>query len=417
MPLADDGKHRAVTRAVIVSRLFPPEVSAGAFRLGALAGSLSHAGADVRVLTTRPPSSAPRVADPPAVRVRRWPVLRDRGGNVRGYVQYLSFDIPLVARLLGTRFDVVVAESPPTTGIVAAAVALIKRRPLVYYAADVWTDGVISMGAPRPVVSVIRGLERIVLRRARGILSVSDEVTSRLVLLGAEPQRITTIGNGIDTSVFTPETAAAVCDHPYFVYTGTMSEWQQPEVFVRAFATLADEHPDLRLKFFGQGAVEAGLRELAGELVPGRVDFGGVVSPRESAAWIRGAVASLVSIVPGIGYDFARPTKTYAAAATGTPVLFAGPAVGGHLVVDAGLGEAVGFSVDEVAAGMRRLLAAQQSGESARLRAERAEWARRNLSLASVADRASEAVLQVARSAGTRLDAGLPHRPDREKPQ
>src|SRR5690606_9186083 len=101
----------------------------------------------------------------------------------------------------------------------------------------------------------------------------------------------------------------------YFVYTGTMSEWQQPDVFIRALASIASEVPDVRLKFFGQGAVEHQLRELAEEILPGRVDFGGVVSPQISASWIRGAVASLVSIVPGIGYDFARPTKTYAAAA------------------------------------------------------------------------------------------------------
>ena len=74
------------------------------------------------------------------------------------------------------------------------------------------------------------------------------------------------------------------------------------------------------------------------------------------AAWIRGATAALVSIAPGIGYDFARPTKTYAAAACGTPVLFAGAVTGGALVADAGLGEAAGFDPAAVAAAMTRLL-------------------------------------------------------------
>ncbi|MCK6066760.1 MULTISPECIES: glycosyltransferase family 4 protein [Microbacterium] len=407
MPLAADGKTPAITRVVIVSRLFPPEVSAGAFRLGALARSLAERGYVVNVLSTRPPAAAPAVEDPTDVRVRRWPVLRDRGGNVRGYLQYLSFDLPLFARLLLRRFDVVVAESPPTTGFVATVVALLKRRPVVYYAADVWTDGVISMGAPRAVVSVIRGLERLVLRQARGILSVSEEVSDRLVLLGADRSRVATIGNGIDTSVFTPEIAPASPGQRYFVYTGTMSEWQQPDVFIRAFASIVDGHPDLRLKFFGQGAVEPRLRDLAGALVPGRVDFGGVISPPESAAWIRGAVAALVSIVPGIGYDFARPTKTYAAAATGTPVLFAGPAEGGELVTSAGLGTAVGFAVEDVAEGMQQLLEEQGSGETDRRRAQRAEWARKNLSLSAVADRASHVVSEVARPAPASGDRNI----------
>lgn len=384
-------------RVVIASRLFVPEVSAGAFRLGALAAALARRGAEVDVVTTRPPAHAPRQEDPPGVRVSRWPVLRDRGGNVRGYVQYLSFDAPLVFRLLFRPFDVLVAESPPTTALVAALVAAVRRRPLVYYAADVWTDGVIAMGAAKPVISVMRWMERTVLRRAKRVLSVSAEVTERLVLLGADPARIATVGNGIDTTVFTPAAEPAAPGEEYFVYTGTMSEWQQPEIFVHALVQLGDEHPGLKLRFFGQGALEASLRELAERLVPGRVEFGGVVSPTESARWIRGAVASLVSIAPGIGYDFARPTKTYAAAACGTPVLFAGAGVGGALVRDAGLGEAASFTPVDVAEGMRRLLAARDSGRTDRKRSRRAMWAAEHVSLVAVGDLAASVVIGTAR--------------------
>jgi len=324
--------------------------------------------------------------------ISRWPVLRDRGGNVRGYLQYASFDGPLFLRLLFTRFDVVVAESPPTTGLVAAAVAALRRRPLVYYAADVWTDGVISMGAPAAVVRLMRMMEVAVLRRARTVLSVSDEVTDRLVALGAERERIAMVGNGIDTAVFSPEVEAAEGGR-YFVYTGTMSEWQQPDVFIQAFAQIAADYPDAHLRFFGQGAVEARLRDLAAHLVPGRVTFGGVVSPADSARWIRGAAAALVSIVPGIGYDFARPTKTYAAAACGTPVLFAGAETGGDLVRRHGLGAAVPFQVEAVADAMRGLLAEAADGSTERRRPERAAWAQRNVSLAVTGEQAARAVL------------------------
>lgn len=379
-------------RILLASRLFIPEVSAGAFRLGALAAALQRAGAAVTVVTTTPPRHAPRIADPAGVRVSRWPVLRDRGGNVRGYLQYASFDAPLLFRLLFRRFDVVVAESPPTTALVAAIVAALRRRPLVYYAADVWTDGVIAMGAPRPVVALMRWMERAVLRRAERVLSISAEVDERLVALGADPERIATVGNGVDTAVFTPGAQPAAPGEAYFVYTGTMSEWQRPDLFVRAFAQLSEEFPDLRLRFFGQGAVESDLHALAEELVPGRVVFGGVVSPQESARWIRGAIAALVSIVPGIGYDFARPTKTYAAAACGTPVIFAGAEVGGEIVRSAALGEAVEFTPHAVADAMRRTLADARSGETELRRSQRAEWACENVSLTAVGDRAAQAV-------------------------
>lgn len=386
---------RRVDTVVIASRLFPPEVSAGAFRLGALARAVVRGGDSVRVLTTTPPAHAPALSDAVGVEVSRWPVLRDSGGNVRGYIQYASYDAPLFLRLLFTRFDVVVAESPPTTGLVTVLVAAVRRRPVVYYAADVWTDGVISMGAPGIVVSVMRWMERAVLRRAQAIISVSDEVSERLLLLDADPSRITTVGNGIATDIFSPDAVVPAHDGRYFVYTGTMSEWQQPDVFIRALALIADEAPDVGIRFFGQGSVVGQLQALAEEIVPGRVAFGGVVPPQDSAGWIRGAEGSLVSIVPGIGYDFARPTKTYAAAAVGTPVLFAGPETGAALVRDADLGIAAGFTPEAVADAMRTLLAESANGTTHRKRAERSRWATENVSLDAVAERVSQVVSQV----------------------
>ncbi|WP_195907836.1 glycosyltransferase family 4 protein [Microbacterium gorillae] len=392
--------------AVIASRLFAPEVGAGAFRLTAMGTALVRAGFDVSVLTTRPPKQAPSTPDPDGIRVRRWPVLRDGGGNVRGYVQYASYDGPLILRMLFARYDVAVAESPPTTGIAVGLASILRRKKFIYYAADVWTDGVISMGAARPIIAIMRAMERWALRRATRIISVSDGVTERLVTLGADPARVVTVGNGVDTQIFNPDAGVASPGERYFVYTGTMSEWQQPDVFVRAFARVASQHPDISLRFFGQGVVEADLRALADELIPGRVHFGGVVSPAESASWIRGALGSLVSIVPGIGYDFARPTKTYAAAAVGTPVIFAGPDGGATLVREGDLGLAVAFSETAVADAMRRLITEADDGTSERLRPERVAWANENVSSSAVAHRVAGAVSEVLAESGGRLGSG-----------
>ncbi|MDQ0613321.1 glycosyltransferase involved in cell wall biosynthesis [Microbacterium sp. W4I4] len=398
-------KKVARPHVVLASRLFSPEVSAAAFRLRSLSLALSST-ADVEVVTSIPPAHAPQTPDPSAISISRARVLRDPGGNVRGYIQYMSFDVPLFFRLLRRRFDLAIAESPPTTGMVVAAVCALKRRPFVYYAADVWTDGVISMGAPKPVVAVMRWLERSVLRRAARILSVSDEVTQRLELLDAASDRISTIGNGIDTEVFRPDVDGASTED-YFVYTGTLSEWQRPERFVEALALIADDEPTVGIRFYGQGALLERTKQLAEELVPGRIVFGGVVSPAESARWIRGAVGALVSIVPGIGYDFARPTKTYAAAACGTPVLFAGASTGGALVRENRLGLGVDFTATAIADAMRELLDQRRSGLTEQLRMTRGRWAADNVSLVAAGERAADAtlnVLQETMSAPSRLE-------------
>lgn len=383
-------------RIAVATRLYAPEPSAAAFRMGALAAALS-ADADVDVLTTRPPRGSAAAPEADGVTVSRARVLRDRSGAVRGYVSYASFDGPLFFRLLARRVDAIVAEAPPTTGLVSLLAAKLKRVPLVYYPGDVWTDGVIAMGALAPVVSVMRWIEIRVLRGAMRVLSVSDEVTARLVALGADPDRIVPVGNGIDTDVFSPDVAPAEADRPYFVYTGTMSEWQRPEIFVESLAALGR---DVDVRFFGQGTAQAAVRSAGERLAPGRVHVSGVVAPAEAARWIRGAVAALVSIVPGVGYDFARPTKTYAAAATGTPVLYAGAPTGAEVVSGAGLGEVAEFTPAVIAAAMARLLDDPAAAEARRL--DRAEWARRTVSLAAAGGRAATAVLSTLSGGDTR---------------
>lgn len=379
------------SRIVVTSRLYEPEPSAATFRIAALARALAD-DHEVTVLTTRPPAGSVAPAPDERITVSRARVLRDRSGAIRGYVQYASFDGPLFFRLLARRADAVVAEAPPTTGLVSLVAARLRRACFVYYPGDVWTDGVIAMGASRPVIALMRWMESFVLRRADAVLAVSPEVGERLERLGARHDRVVEVGNGIDTEVFRPDADPPEHERPYFVYTGTMSEWQRPEIFVEALALLADAAADVELRFFGQGTAEADVRDAAERLLPGRVHFGGVVSPAESARWIRGAVGALVSIVPGVGYDFARPTKTYAAAATGTPVLYAGAAAGAMVVADAGLGETADFTADSVAAAMQRLLEQNANGRSDALRQERARWARDNVSLAAVGRRAADAV-------------------------
>lgn len=379
-------------RVIVATRLYTPEVTAASFRMEALVQAMTTS-ADVTVLTTRPPAGSVARAEDTAARIKRMPVLRDRSGAIRGYVQYLSFDIPLFFRLLVNRADVIVAEAPPTTGLVAAVAGMLTRRPVVYYPGDVWSDAVASTEAPGLVVRLMTAVERFVLRRSARSIAVSAEVAERLVAVGALPERVVEVGNGIDTDVFRPDVSPAAAERPYFVYTGTMSEWQQPDVFVRALAELDDVDVDIR--FFGQGSVEAELKALADTLVPGRVHFGGLVPPAGSASWIRGAVGALVSIVPGIGYDFARPTKTYAAAAVGTPVLFAGAQTGAEVVRAAGLGEASDFTVSEVAQAMRRLVAQAQDGTMERERPRRAQWAVDTVSWSTVGGKAADVVRSV----------------------
>lgn len=370
----------------IASRLFTPEVGAAAFRLRLLAEGLVAAGQPVEVLTTRPPAGTP-TPDDGGLPVRRWPVLRDSEGNVRGYVQYLSFDVPLVARLLrGPRPALTISEQPPTTGLAVWLASTIRRTPYACYAADVWSDGAVAAGAPKPVLAVLRRVESFVFRHATAILSVSQDMADRVRALGVADERIIVVPNGVDVDVFSPDGDAEQADEPYAVYTGTMSEWQGADVFVRALARTTRG----RLVFLGQGSDQPHLQQLAGQLCPGRAEFRGVVPATEAARVIRGARVALVSIKPGIGYDFAIPTKIFAATGCGVPVVFAGQGAGAAIVDGNRLGTSVRHDEKAVADVLQQSFATPlDDGTRARL----VTWTRENASLRANARRAADALV------------------------
>ena len=411
----------AATRVLIASRLFPPEPGAAAYRLGALASWLGAHDSVVEVLTTRPPASdrdSGEITDPAGVHVSRWPVLRDEGGNVRGYVQFASFDGPLLWRLLTARRpDVVVVEPPPTTGTVVRLVTMLRRVPYVYYAGDVSSTAARGIGVPAPIVAVLTRVEAWAMSGAAGVLAVSQGVADEVVRLTRGRVPVTVVGTGVDTEVFAPPPGAVATPHPTLVYAGTMSEIQGAGVFVDAFAAVAAEFPTARLLVCGQGSQRDELRRRAEAIAPGRVEFRGMLSGREVAAEMSTAWAGLASLHPGVGYDYAFPTKMFATTACGTPVLYAGPGPGRAMVTSHSLGWACDWEATQVADLMRGALAAPPScDERARLRT----WTETNASQTVVASVAGTVVLGGCRSQAVtdwRLRACGRTRPGQRRPE
>ena len=381
---------RRLPRALLATRIFAPEPAAASFRLAALVRALSEK-AEVTILTVTEPSRA-ATRMPSTVKIRRWPVLRDRTGYMRGYLPYASFDVPLALRLLlAPRPHVVVVEPPPTTGVVVRAVCAIRRVPYVYNAADVWSDAAESTGSPGIVVRLLRVLERWAVRGASAVLSVSDGVSERVRELGAT--NVVTVGNGVDTEVFTPDGGRRGEGH-FLLYAGTASEWQGAEVFVRAMPRVLEEITDAKLVFLGQGSSWPTLQIEAERLDPGAVTFLPVAPPSTSAEWLRGASGALVSLKPGQGYDFAIPTKVFAALASGTPVVYAGPGPAAELIDRNAMGWACAYDVGAVADAMISALRTSHVwGEPQRL----AAWVEEHRSLAAVAQRSTEVVLAARR--------------------
>ncbi len=404
-------------RVLIASRIFSPEPAAASFRLSAVEQALVQRGLDVTVLTTVPAPggergralSAKDALDHASTRgsatIKRWGALRDKTGYVRGYLPYMSFDIPLFFRLLcAKRPGVILVEPPPTTGAVTRVAAALKRVPYVWYAADVWSDATEITGAPPLIVRTLRVIEQFAIRGASGVIAVSDGVADRVADLGGTNIRV--IPNGIDTDVYSLDVAPlgegelrdiGVTGH-YFVYAGTASEWQGAKVFAEAMKKVCAKDNHLQVVFVGQGTEWEEIAAVAADL---RSEYGRDVvvqvsprSPEWVAALLAGSVGSLVSIVPGKGYDFAYPTKVLAALAAGKPVIYAGKGPVVRDIADAGLGMSTAYSTTEVADAM---LAIRPRSETEFRAADLRKWVLENRSMKAMGERAADFLAEVAR--------------------
>lgn len=379
-------------KVTVVSRLYAPEVGAAAFRLKALVEGLGAAGAQVNVVTTKAPAGSRPFK--PSYKISRWPVLRDAGGNVRGYVQYLSFDIPMFLRiLLGPRPDVFVVEPPPTSGFVVKTVAWMRRVPFVYFSADVSSSAARGIGISPAVVAVLTAVERSILAAASAVLAVSDGVENEIAELTGHKAHVVNVGTGVDTTAFSYEGPKKPAEGRYFVYAGTMSEIQGAGVFIDAFKEIATEYPDAQLMMFGQG-VELEELKMRAVSLPGQIHFFAPAQGTEIAQWHRGATANLASVRPGKGYDFAFATKALAGLSAGAPTIYSGVGPLVELVQAHGLGFACEWDAASVADAMRAML--DRPFDEARRR-QLSQWVDQNYSLHAVGAAGAAAVLAAAR--------------------
>ena len=358
------------------------------------------------VITATPPPGAGDESDVGDIEVRRARVKRNRDGYVRGYFSYLSFDVPVVFRLLASRRpSVYVVEPPPTTGLAVRLVASLRRRPYVYYAADVWSDAAGAV-ASTAITRMLRRVERWAMNGAALVIAVSDEVAQRVREIGVQAP-IFVSGFGIDTDVFRVVPGIAPQDDPVlFVYPGMYAERHGAEVFAEALGIVLDEFPGAaHLIFCGTGTEEDAIRAACPKRHRKAMTFQPPIAPEEVAALMNSATVGLASVKPDQGYDYAFATKTIALMAAGCPVIYAGPGPAGDVVREASELHsgcaAVEFDAEAVAAAMRRVVS-QRTSQSSRTehsaRTTLSAWVHERHSAAAVADGVARSIVEATRN-------------------
>jgi len=378
-------------RVLFVNRFYFPDHSATSQMLTDLAADLRLSGMDITVITSRqlidePRARLPAREDVAGIHVQRvWSTRFGRATLPGRAIDYLSFYIGALWRLarLCRAGDVVVAKTdPPLISVAAAWVARRRRAHLVNWLHDLFPEIAERVGvrfAGGYAGRAMRGLRNRSLRAADLNVAIGSRMAEELAALGIASQRVTIIHNWCDGGDVRPLPLAG---HPL------REVWQLKDRFVvsysgnmgyaHEFATILDAARRLRARsdivflFIGGGVRRAALEREVRESELVNVQFK-PYQPRESLGRsLTAANAHLVSLSPAVE-GLMVPSKFYAIAAAGRPVLFVGAGDGelAGLIDAAGCGFRIAPGAGDTLAGRIIELAAnpdlaQRQGQAAR---------------------------------------------------
>ena len=212
--------------------------------------------------------------------------------------------------------DVVIAYWAYPEGLSGVRAAHALGKPCVI--GVLGTDVLVRAGS-------LEALTRTALNEADAVASVSEDlrrvVTTRY---GVAPDKVHTIVNGYNTSVFRPQ-AREACraalglrdEARLMVFVGRLIEAKGLRELLQAFDALATGHPNLELAIVGDGVMRETLHELARRSPAARrIHLPGGVAPEGVATWIgAGDLLTLPSWSEGY------PNVVVEALACGRPVV------------------------------------------------------------------------------------------------
>ena len=245
------------------------------------------------------------------------------------YVTYLGN--ALVFGLRGPRPDVVVCMTdPPIVADIALVVARRFRVPLVVISQDVFPEIAVQLGRLEnpAVMSVLRFLVSLYLRRADRVVAIGETMRKRLEAKGAPPERLRVIPNWVDTTRLQPHGDDNQWARDFDLYgkfvvmhSGNVGHAQDLDSLVRA-ATFLRDLDDLAIVIIGTGARHAELVALAELLEVDQVRFLFYQPRRLLTQSLSAADIHVVGLAPGLA-GYVVPSRLYGILAVGRPVIAA----------------------------------------------------------------------------------------------
>lgn len=349
---------------LLVTAMWPPSRLIGGKRALRMARGLHARGWQVTVATLQPPYMQPldpQEKPPPeiefiathALMPRAWlPVkhpqpqtqnqnqqaqpktqtLRSRAGKLLRALEfpdeYAGWLPLMVPRLVGRKFDVVLATlPPPTAAVIAATVAKLGRAKLVLDYRDPWTEilsadeknSALDRQVSARLLKRHQTLETRILQQASLVLGVTPQICAWLQPRTSAPVEF--LPNGLEQL----PPPAVMRDVPLrLVYGGSLAYQRSLDGLLAAIHALRETYAPARLRLQYAGPHGAQLRAAAQQIgVEAWLDDLGSLPQREVLKLYHGAAAGIVAVSAPTAYSY--PGKLFEILAAGCPIWLCGP--------------------------------------------------------------------------------------------
>jgi len=280
----------------------------------------------------------------------RYFLLPKVGMTIHGLLMFLGSVHRVSTRIRQARFDIIDAHYVYPDGLAAVLLGIALDIPVVVSARG--SD--INLF---PQFPTIRPLIRQVLTRADALIAVSQSLKDAMVGLGCPPEKITVIGNGVDSVKFQPRPQTKMrqllglpVERPILLSIGNLTENKGFHILIEAVADLRARQPDVLLVIIGEGSRKSQLLFKIRDLgLDDNVRLVGTQAHDELSAWYSAAdVFCLASATEG------WPNVVMEAMACGRPVI--ATRVAAHILDTPVLGILVNRTPEEFSSAMEQAL-------------------------------------------------------------
>ncbi|MGK2741215.1 glycosyltransferase family 4 protein [Tepidicaulis sp. LMO-SS28] len=326
----------------IVNHFAVPPGQSGGTRHWVLSQYLKKAGHDVSIIASNVNYQSRKTFSPGEryrARIQDCDGVRFLWLNVPAYQRLLSRVLSMFVFLFRAAFgrsvsqlprpDVIIGSTPhPFAAYAGYRLSKRYRVPFVLEVRDIWPESLIELGSYsryHPFIFLIDRLEKLLLRKAKKVITLLPNAADELVAKGARREAIIWIPNGVNISGFEAQPAAGDDGIFDLIYAGAHGVANGLDVAVEAAKILQDRgNASIHFTFVGDGSRKAALIQRARELDLNNIEFRDSVSKNEIPAVLASADACFMHLrdLPVFRWGVS-PNKLFDYMAAARPVIFA----------------------------------------------------------------------------------------------